>query len=352
MAKGACGSCPRHHSVEAGAASGCILRRSHLSCPPHRWLPVKLGRGIFLQEGLRDRRTILFSSARYGRTAWCGLPQRHYFYALVIAAFSASCGAGAAGPGNKPRIAFAGDSIVDNYWAGVTRNIEANSCLKGAVELGRFARNATGLTRGDRVYWPREVRRIGDHFMPALFVLSIGLNDRQFIVDGNGARTAWGAPNWSDKYRQELEEFLKGAVAKKATVLLIGLPVMRSEVDNADVNEKNGMFIEAVNKLADPHLHYVEPWKLKATGPDVFASYGADKNGKMVQIRTSDGQHFTAGGEDLVAAYLFPKIVAALDESGIASRAMHQQADDDRALIALFRAADISVVNANAISHY
>jgi hypothetical protein len=235
---------------------------------------------------------------------------------LVIAACSVSCGARAE-PGIKPRIAFAGDSIVDNYWSGVARYIEANSCLKGAVELGRFARNATGLTRGDRVYWPREVRRIGDHFMPALFVLSIGLNDRQFIVDGNGARTAWGAPNWSDKYRQELEEFLKGAAAKKATVLLIGLPVMRSDVDNTDVNEKNGMFIEAVNKLAYPRLHYVEPWKLKATSPDVFASYGADKNGKMVQIRTSDGQHFTTGGEDLVAAYLFPKIVAALDESGM-----------------------------------
>jgi hypothetical protein len=278
------------------------------------WL---IGVGVFLKRGdcatggwsysfIRAAAVRLRAACRTGITC-----------ALLIAACSVGCGAKAAQPGSKPRIAFAGDSIVDNYWAGVTRYIEANSCLKGAVELGRFARNATGLTRGDRVYWPREVRRIGEHFMPALFVLSIGLNDRQFIVDGNGARTAWGSPNWSDKYRQELEEFLRGAVARNATVLLIGLPVMRNEVDNTDVNEKNGMFVEAVNKLAYPHLHYVEPWKLKDTSPDVFASYGADKNGKMVQIRTSDGQHFTTGGEDLVAAYLFPKIVAALDESGI-----------------------------------
>lgn len=279
-------------------------------------LLVNWGGGIFLQgdcaTGGQSYSPIRVAAARLGAACRIGVTS-----VLVIAACSVSSGAGAAGPGTKPRIAFAGDSIVDNYWLGVARYIEANSCLKGAVELGRFARNATGLTRGDRVYWPREVRRIGEHFMPALFVLSIGLNDRQFIVDGNGARTAWGAPNWTDKYRQELEEFLKGAVAKKATVLLIGLPVMRSDVDNADVNEKNGMFIEAVNKLADPHLHYVEPWKLKETSPDVFASYGADKNGKMVQIRTSDGQHFTTGGEDLVAAYLFPQIVAALDESGM-----------------------------------
>jgi hypothetical protein len=65
-------------------------------------------------------------------------------------------------------------------------------------------------------------------------------------------------------------------------------------------------------------LHFVEPWKLKATSPDVFASYGPDKNGKLVQIRTSDGQHFTVAGEDLVAPYLFPSILAALKEAGIA----------------------------------
>jgi hypothetical protein len=216
----------------------------------------------------------------------------------------------------KPRIAFAGDSISDNYWSGITRFVEANSCLKGSAQFGRFAHVSTGLTRGDRLYWPREIRRIVDSFVPTLLVLTIGLNDRQFIVDGTGSRTAWGAPNWSDKYRQEIVEFLKGAVAKNTIVLLIGLPVMRAEVDNSDVAEKNDMFMEAVNKFDSPRLHYVEPWRLKPSGPDVFASYGPDKNGKLVQIRTPDGQHFTAAGEDLVAAYLFPKIVAALEEAG------------------------------------
>src|SRR6202051_2420529 len=92
---------------------------------------------------------------------------------------------------SKIKIAFAGDSIVDNYWSGIGRIIDANQCLKNTVELGRFARNGTGLTRGDRVYWPREIRRIGDVFRPTLSVVSIGLNDRQFIVEGTGARTAW-----------------------------------------------------------------------------------------------------------------------------------------------------------------
>jgi hypothetical protein len=218
----------------------------------------------------------------------------------------------------KIKIAFAGDSIVDNYWSGMTRVVDANPCLKTSVELGRFAHNGTGLTRGDRLYWPREIRRIDDAFKPTLSILSIGLNDRQFIVDGTGARTAWGAPNWLDKYHHEVDEFLKASIASNAVVLLVGLPVVRDSEENADLVEKNSIYRDAIAALGAPNLHFVYPWHMKESGADTFASYGPDKTGKLVQLRTSDGEHFTIAGEDVVAAYLYPKIVAALGETGIA----------------------------------
>jgi hypothetical protein len=251
---------------------------------------------------------------------------------FILAAFSRRCRAAAlllvfilasspspspaAPPASEPkiRIAFAGDSLADNYWAGVFRVVAANSCLQNNLELGRFARISTGLARGDVVYWPREIRRIGDTFKPNAFLISIGLNDRQFIVDGSGRRTAWGAPDWIDKYRNEISELLKGAAAGQAVVLLVGLPVMRDSVDNADAIEKDKLFSETVAKLGASNVQYVEPWKLNASSADTFSSYGPDKNGRMIQIRTPDGQHFTTPGEDLLAAYTFPKIVGSLSE--------------------------------------
>jgi len=243
-----------------------------------------------------------------------------FFACLVVVA--ASRGAAAPPPQDKPapkvvaRIAFAGDSIVDNYWEAIGRVIDAKACLKASVVLGRFAHNGTGLSRGDRLYWPREVRRIGETFKPDLFVLSIGLNDRQFIVDGNGVRTAWGAPDWADKYREQIIAFLTAAAASKAGVLLVGLPVVRDAQENADLREKNQMFAAAVATVGAPHMQYLEPWRLKPTGPDAFASYGPDRSGRMVQIRTGDGEHFTVAGEDVVALYLYPKIVTALAQMG------------------------------------
>jgi hypothetical protein len=243
------------------------------------------------------------------------------FLACLIAA-AASPGAAAPPPQDKPaprivaRIAFAGDSIVDNYWEAIERVIDTKACLKASVVLGRFAHNGTGLSRGDKLYWPREVRRIGETFKPDLFVLSIGLNDQQTVVDGNGVRTTWGAPNWADKYREQIVAFLTGAAASKAGVLLVGLPVVRDAKENADLLEKNRMFAAAVAAVGAPHVQYVEPWRLKPSGPDAFASYGPDRSGRMVQIRTTDGEHFTVAGEDVVAGYLYPKIVTALAQMG------------------------------------
>ena len=238
--------------------------------------------------------------------------------ALLMLEASATVGvpvasvAAAEGSAEKAKIAFAGDSIVDNYWSGVTKRLSTNPCLKSDLELGRFAKNGTGLARGDFFYWPREIRRIVQVFNPNVVVLSVGLNDQQFIVDGSGHRTAWGAPDWAAKYRAEIDIFLKNAASGNAAVLIVGLPVMRPTAENTDIEQKNAMFAAAVEALANANVEYVPPWKLDPSAEiDRYASYGRDKNGRLVQIRTPDGEHFTPAGEDLVAEYLFPKIIAA-----------------------------------------
>jgi hypothetical protein len=218
----------------------------------------------------------------------------------------------------KVRIAFVGDSLAQNYWGGVLRLVANDPCLKSNVDLGRFARPATGLANGVYFNWPREIRRIDDTYKPTVTVISIGLNDRQGILDPKGVPIVWGAPNWADKYRQQIMDFLEGAAAGKAIVLVVGLPVMRDGTFNADMAAKNAMYAEAVARIGAPNLRYVEPWKLKASGPETYSVYAPDRTGRPVQIRHSDGVHFTNGGDDLLALYLVPKIVAALAEAGIA----------------------------------
>src|SRR6185295_6921945 len=217
----------------------------------------------------------------------------------------------------KARIAFVGDSLAQNYWAGVTRLVASDPCLKRNVDLGRFGRPATGLANSAYFNWLREIRRVDETYNPTVTVITIGLNDRQGIIDPKGTPIVRGAPNWADKYRQQIREFLQGAVANKAIVLFVGLPVTRDGYFNADMAAKNAMYAEAVASIGAPNLRYLEPWKLNTSGPETYSAYAPDRGGRPVQIRTGDGVHFTSGGDDLLAHYLLPKVVGALADAGI-----------------------------------
>jgi hypothetical protein len=234
---------------------------------------------------------------------------------LVAASLALFASAAVAEP--KAKIAFVGDSLAQNYWAGVTRLVATDSCLKSNVDLGRFGKPATGLANSAYFNWLREIRRVSETYRPTVTVITIGLNDRQGIIEPNGAAILRTAPNWPDKYRQQIREFLDGAVAAKGIVLFVGLPVMRDGYFNADMAAKNAMYAEAVRKIGAPNVRYLDPWKLNRSGPEAYSPTAPDRAGRSVQIRTSDGVHFTSGGDDLLAQYLLPKIVAALADTGV-----------------------------------
>jgi hypothetical protein len=213
------------------------------------------------------------------------------------------------------RIAFIGDSMAEGLWNGFLRLTIRDACLREELDLKREAKISTGLTRPDKFSWPEQVKRLGASLKPRVFVVSIGLNDRQSVIGADGSRGEWGTPAWAAKYREQVTLMLKAALAAGAEVVWVGLPAMRDGVTDADAREKNTLFAETLAAFADPRARYVEPWRLKE--PDSFASYGPDGLGSLVQVRNPDGVHFTPMGYELVAAYLLPKIVASFEHMGL-----------------------------------
>jgi hypothetical protein len=239
----------------------------------------------------------------------------HALAALLCAATIALVGPAHAQGDAKAKVAFVGDSTADGMWGGVTRLVALNTCLKAGVELGRFAKNSTGLTRPAKYDWVEELRKIGDSFKPPLFVMSLGLNDRQSVVVG-GKVILDNSPDYPARYKERVTGVLRSAVASKASLLWIGLPAMRDAAPDKDAREKNRFYAEAIAEFGNPAMQFVEPWKLNPAGEDKFASFGPDQSGRMIQIRASDGEHFTPAGELLQAAYLLPKIAATLVKGG------------------------------------
>jgi uncharacterized protein len=228
-------------------------------------------------------------------------------------------------PETKIKIAFVGDSTADGLWGGMAAIAPREPCLRTNVDLGRFAKNSTGLTRPEKFNWVDEMKKIGEGFKPQLYVMSLGLNDRQSVVE-HGKVTLENSPDYPARYKERVTAVLRSAAAGHAGLMWVGLSAMREASADRDGREKNKFFAEAIGEFgqansqqANPQeagMQYVEPWKLNGAGEDKFASFGPDPKGKMIQIRATDGEHFTSAGDLLVAAYLLPKMVATLVKGG------------------------------------
>lgn len=225
----------------------------------------------------------------------------------------------------ESRVAFVGDSLSDGMWGGATRLVTRDACLNARLKLGRFAENGTGLTRPAKFDWIAEGKAVVAKFKPTLSVVSLGLNDRQSIVDTSRARFEPGTPAWRARYAELCQALARNLRSGEAGVLWIGLPVLRDKAAQDDAAEKNAIFSEAIRTLGDPKVRFIAPWRQDASGPDTFHPYGPDLRGAQVQLRAPDGIHFTMAGYDVVSAYLLGAVTAALKEQGAAASSCRLQ---------------------------
>jgi hypothetical protein len=243
-----------------------------------------------------------------------------YLPPVFAAALSFAVVAQAQNNGPRPeqiRIAFVGDSMADGLWQGVTRHIAKNACLKALIDTERFGKNGTGLTRLDKFNWPREVLGISNSYRPQLYIISVGLNDRNPIRDPDGKGAQIYSKEWPEVYSEKIAKMLKSTSDMKANVLWLGIPALRDAKADQEAREKNALYAAVIEKKNDPSIRYVEPWRIKPAPEEMFSTYGPDEKGMLIALRTSDGSHFTPAGYDIVGAYLYPKIVESLRQRGV-----------------------------------
>jgi hypothetical protein len=253
---------------------------------------------------------------------------RHTRRGFLTHSLRLSCGAATAlvsGPGiaeesakGEIRIACVGDSMIDGVWGGLLRLISKEACLKPRMKLGRYGENGTGLTRPDRYSWPEAMTGILAEFKPDLVIVSMGLNDRQGVVNPKtNTRVVYGQKDWGQAYEAEVTAFLNKATLAPAGLMWLGIPVLRDQTAQAESTEINQIYAHAIATFNNKKAVFVDAWRQEGAKADVFQAYAPDSSGSKVQIRSQDGVHFTATGYDMIAAYLLPKIIAQLNANGI-----------------------------------
>lgn len=193
------------------------------------------------------------------------------------------------------RIQAYGDAFADGLLAGMVEGFAGDS----RVDLVRKARTIVGLTRNEFDDDMRNEENVRDPLHVA--VVMIGINDRIPLRGANGQRVLVGSPEWRIEYGRRVERLIRALKRRGAAVYWVGLPVMRRNDVNDDVQAMNDVvrqktYLNGV-KYIDTQVHFADDaGNFNALGPDI--------TGKSRQMREADGITFTAVGYRKLAQLL------------------------------------------------
>lgn len=192
--------------------------------------------------------------------------------------------------GRKVRVGVFGDSFGDGVWSALYRQLPA----KADYHVVKYSQQSTGFTRYASL-------NIEDHTAQQLAadgpvdiaVISFGANDTQGVWSG-GKAAALLTPAWKQVIGERMEGLVRLLRSQGAMVYWVGLPRMRKDSFNADIQGMNVFYAEKMRQLGVPFIDTV-PLSVDENGD--YAPYlpdGPDR--KRTLMRANDGIHMSMTG--------------------------------------------------------
>ena len=201
---------------------------------------------------------------------------------------------------------FAGDSMMQ----GLAPHIALWLKQQGIASRNR-SRYSTGLTypNAQTRDWPAEIERaLAANKRLKLIFMFVGPNDPQDMPDPAAKKghrfLRFATPEWEAEYRRRITRILDAADRHGARLVWLGLPPMRA----ARYERKMAYLDGVIRSATEGRALYLPTRGLLAEDED--ASYTATLTiaGKKTFVRASDGIHFTAAGQRLIAAAVQERI--------------------------------------------
>ena len=191
------------------------------------------------------------------------------------------------------RVWVAGDSLAQVPGDALER-------VGGAIDVvGVESRLSTGLARTDLYNWFTRIQQAQRQLHPDVVVFSFGADDAHDYMGGAHVGP-FGSPSWIAEYRRRIDGVTRELNAEGIRVVWLGLPipdgpgfkksfpVVNTILEGvAHAHAKDAIYVDTWHRLDDFHGRYAQYLRV---------------HGKLMQVRASDGVHYTQAGGDLVAA--------------------------------------------------
>jgi hypothetical protein len=172
---------------------------------------------------------------------------------------------------------------------------------------------ATGLARPEVFNWPAYLTEVVNRDKPDAVVLTIGSNDDQSLT-GDGGGQSFGTPEWIAEYSRRVGGLMDALTGSGETTLFwVGIPPMangeRFENRYTIINE----IFEEEAKKRPGKVAFVDTVPVLSAFGGGYTDYLTLDDGSVVQVRATDGIHFTREGGDRIAAEVLKQMHKTFD---------------------------------------
>jgi len=194
-----------------------------------------------------------------------------------------------------------GDSLMSLLASAMKKELKkANYSAESFVSLG------SGLARIDAFDWYAKIEETMKRTKAATVVVMIGANDKQPLQDSGGNLLQFGTAEWRAEYGMRVGKAMDAMIANGARhVVWMLLPDMKEHSHQNYAQFVNAIHLEqaAVDSRKDKVVIYdVRPLLTRKAG--TYSSFIMSPQGEALEVRETDGVHFTNVGAKIIAKAL------------------------------------------------
>ncbi len=200
---------------------------------------------------------------------------------------------------------FFGDSQVFSLASGLSRLAGKNS----AIDVDFLAIHSSGFIRDDFYDWPRKLEDTLAGKEYDAVVIMLGMNDYQNFWADNRRALRKRTEDWELVYRDKCRNIIDIALSRAMRVYWIGMPQVKNEAYNESLAYIEQIHDAVAEEYSPDVLTRVS---LKEIFPGSGNSYEDSHEltpGKVIQVMTDDGSHYTVEGGQIVMCGLFNRLV-------------------------------------------
>jgi len=191
------------------------------------------------------------------------------------------------------------------------RALEAVLQAETDVDVHRFGRHSTGLSRPDYFDWIDHAERLRDEHEPDLVIAQFGGNDCQGLANHRGRSAGrFGTDEWDDGYYSRVQAFVRLFTERDIPVVMMGMPIMRSPRFRERIIRMNDITEYAANTVAretDTSVIFVSTHEMTwDENREYWQSTIID--GRRRRLRADDGTHLSRAGAAMVAELIMAKL--------------------------------------------